>query len=61
VRPYLKNTLYKKGLMEWLKVKALSSNPSTTHIKILHREEKELHKIRAHETRNFTRRIGNEN
>jgi hypothetical protein len=27
-RPYLKNTLHKKGLVEWLKVKALSSNPS---------------------------------
>jgi hypothetical protein len=27
-RPYLKNTLHKKGLVEWLKVKALCSNPS---------------------------------
>jgi hypothetical protein len=25
-----KNTHHKKGLVEWLKVKALSSNPSTT-------------------------------
>jgi hypothetical protein len=29
VRPYLKNTQRRKGLVEWLKVKALSSNPST--------------------------------
>jgi hypothetical protein len=27
VRPYLKKTHYKKGLVEWLKVSALSSNP----------------------------------
>jgi hypothetical protein len=27
-RPYLENTLYKKGLVEWLKVKVLSSSPS---------------------------------
>jgi hypothetical protein len=35
-RPYLeKQTLHKKGLVEWLKVKALGSNPSTTknHLK----------------------------
>jgi hypothetical protein len=30
MRPYLKNTLHKKKLVEWLKVKALSSSPSTT-------------------------------
>jgi hypothetical protein len=29
VRPYLENTLHQKGLVEWLKVKALSSSPST--------------------------------
>jgi hypothetical protein len=29
MRPYLKKTHYKKGLVEWFKVKALSSNPST--------------------------------
>jgi hypothetical protein len=29
VRTYLENTHHKKGLAEWLKVKALSSNPST--------------------------------
>jgi hypothetical protein len=29
-RPYLEKTLHKKGLMEWHKVKALSSSPSTT-------------------------------
>jgi hypothetical protein len=28
-RPYLGNTHHKKGLVEWLKVKALSSSPST--------------------------------
>jgi hypothetical protein len=26
-RPYLENTHHKKGLVEWLKVKALSSSP----------------------------------
>jgi hypothetical protein len=30
VRPCLENTHPKKGLGEWLKVKALSSSPSTT-------------------------------
>jgi hypothetical protein len=29
MRPYLEKTLYKKGLVEWLKVEALSSSPST--------------------------------
>jgi hypothetical protein len=29
VRPYLENTHYEKGLVEWLKVKALNSSPST--------------------------------
>jgi hypothetical protein len=29
VRPYLQKPYHKKGLVEWLKVKALSSNPST--------------------------------
>jgi hypothetical protein len=28
-----RKTLYKKGLVEWLKVKALSSNPSTARKK----------------------------
>jgi hypothetical protein len=28
MRPYLENTHHKKGLVEWLKVLALSSNPS---------------------------------
>jgi hypothetical protein len=31
VRPYLKKAHHKNGLVEWLKVKALSSNPSTSH------------------------------
>jgi hypothetical protein len=30
MRSYLKKTHHKKGLVEWLKVQALSSNPSTT-------------------------------
>jgi hypothetical protein len=30
VRPYLKKPFTKIGLVEWLKVKALSSSPSTT-------------------------------
>jgi hypothetical protein len=29
--PYLKKAHHKNGLVEWLKVKALSSNPSTSH------------------------------
>jgi hypothetical protein len=29
VRPYLEETLHKNGPVEWLKVQALSSNPST--------------------------------
>jgi hypothetical protein len=34
MRPYLKKkTLHKKGLLEWFKVQALSSNPSTSKIK----------------------------
>jgi hypothetical protein len=30
VRPYLEKSHHKKGLAEWVKVKALSSNPSTS-------------------------------
>jgi hypothetical protein len=30
LRPYLKKPFTKIGLVEWLKVKALSSSPSTT-------------------------------
>jgi hypothetical protein len=30
MRPYLDKTLHKKGLVEWLKIKVLSSNPNTT-------------------------------
>jgi hypothetical protein len=29
MRPYLKKPFIKKGLVEWLKVKALNSSPST--------------------------------
>jgi hypothetical protein len=32
-RPYLEQTLHKKGLVEWLKVKALNSSLSTTKTK----------------------------
>jgi hypothetical protein len=31
-RPYLENTQYKKGLVEWLKVWALSSSSNITKI-----------------------------
>jgi hypothetical protein len=30
MRPYLEKIFTNRGLMEWLKVKALSSNPSTS-------------------------------
>jgi hypothetical protein len=30
LRPHLEKTHHKKGIVEWLKVKALSSTPSTT-------------------------------
>jgi hypothetical protein len=33
VRPYLEKTHHKKGLVEWLKVEALSSNSSTARKK----------------------------
>jgi hypothetical protein len=35
MRPYLKKPFTKIGLVEWLRVKALSSSPSTTHTKIV--------------------------
>jgi hypothetical protein len=35
MRPYLKKSFIKMGLVEWLKVKALSSSPSATHRKKL--------------------------
>jgi hypothetical protein len=31
-RPYLKKTLHRKGLVEWLKVKALSLSPPVLQI-----------------------------
>jgi hypothetical protein len=31
--PYLEKIHHRKGLVEWLKVEALSSNPSATHTK----------------------------
>jgi hypothetical protein len=31
VRPYLEKIIMKKELMEWLKVQALSSSPSTAN------------------------------
>jgi hypothetical protein len=34
MRPYLEYTLHKTGLVEWLKVKAPSSNPSTAKINL---------------------------
>jgi hypothetical protein len=36
MRPYLKKPFTKIGLVEWPKVKALSSNPNTTHTKKHH-------------------------
>jgi hypothetical protein len=30
MRPDIENPISRKGLVEWLRVKALSSNPSTT-------------------------------
>jgi hypothetical protein len=49
VRPYLEKTLCKKRLVEWLKVKALSSRPSTTKKKKKKggRKEKERKKNRV--------------
>jgi hypothetical protein len=40
VRPYLKKAHHKNGLVEWLKVKALSSNPNTTKKKKTKKERK---------------------
>jgi hypothetical protein len=45
MRPYLKNNHYKKRLVEWLKVKALSSNPSTGKKKKRRTERKTKRKI----------------
>jgi hypothetical protein len=39
--PILQNPITKKGLAEWLKVKALSSNPTTTKKKKRKNERKE--------------------
>jgi hypothetical protein len=33
MRPYLQKSLHKKVLVEWLKVRPLSSNPNITHKK----------------------------
>jgi hypothetical protein len=41
VRPYLQNPYHEKGLVEWLKVKALSSNSSTSKKKERKEEEEE--------------------
>jgi hypothetical protein len=35
-RPYMEKPFTKKGLVEWLYVKALSLSPSTTHTKKPH-------------------------
>jgi tRNA A37 threonylcarbamoyladenosine biosynthesis protein TsaE len=42
MRPYLKKTLHKKGLVlvEWPKVQALSSKPQVTHQKKKKEEER---------------------
>jgi hypothetical protein len=31
MRPYLEKLFTKIGLVQWLKIKALSSNPNSTH------------------------------
>jgi hypothetical protein len=41
VRSYPEKALHKKGLMEWLRVKALSSSPSTTKQKTKNKKTKE--------------------
>jgi hypothetical protein len=41
VRPYLKKTHHKNGLVEWLKVEALSSNPTTAKKKERRKEGRE--------------------
>jgi hypothetical protein len=42
MRPYLEKTHHKKGLVEWLKAKALSSSLSTTKKK---KEEEESRNV----------------
>jgi hypothetical protein len=44
LRPYLKKPFTKIGLVEWLKVKALSSNPSTSKKKKRRVTEKKTEK-----------------
>jgi hypothetical protein len=46
VRPYLKNPITKKGLVEWLKVKALSSSPSTSKKKKI-RNDREFQNLKT--------------
>jgi hypothetical protein len=48
VRPYLEKLFTKIGLVEWLKVKALSSSPSTAKKK---KKEKEK-RVKSHKARN---------
>jgi hypothetical protein len=47
MRPYLEKTLHKKGLVEWFKVNALSSNPSTTKKKKERRIEAKINGTEA--------------
>jgi hypothetical protein len=42
VRPYLETLFTKIGLVEWLKVKALSSSPSTAKKKKKRKESRKL-------------------
>jgi hypothetical protein len=44
MRPHLEKTHHKKGLVEWVKVYALSSNPSTTRGK--ERKKERMQRIR---------------
>jgi hypothetical protein len=45
VRPYLEKPFTKIGLVEWLKVKALSSSPCTAKNKELHFKEVNLENV----------------
>jgi hypothetical protein len=48
LRPYLEKSLHKEGLVEWLKVKALSSNPSTAKKKRRDRPATRSHREPQH-------------
>jgi hypothetical protein len=45
MRPYLEKPLHKQGLVEWLKLWALSLSPSTTKKKIPFKREQARYKV----------------